>query len=67
MSRLAVSLLLSVKLLKHYKDALITNLVDKELVFTTISDATFRQVVRSHLDLNFVASQNANVMLTHLT
>ena len=41
MSRLAVSLLLSVKPLKHYKDALITNLVDKELVFTTVSNATF--------------------------
>ena len=42
MSRLAVSLLLSVKLLKHYSYALITILVDTNLVFTTVSNATFR-------------------------
>ena len=56
MSRLAVSLLLSVKPLKHYKHALITILVDKDLVLTTISDATFRQVIRCHLNLNFITS-----------
>lgn len=41
MSRLAVSLLLSVKPLKYYKHTFITILVDKDLVLTTVSDATF--------------------------
>ena len=41
MSRLAVSLLLSVKPLKHYKHAFITILANKNLVFTTVSNATF--------------------------
>ena len=68
MSRLAFSLLLSVKLLKHlyqqqryhliigcaYINAFITILGDKSLVFTTISNATFREVIRRHFDLNFI-------------